>query len=262
MNLSGNAFCVGLTAATLLIASGCKKHCKENEPDQTPKEKPALIKDCRIKSFTKLGDYPESLYFHYNEQGNPTHTSATPDGPPNRKFEYDSKHRLIRYSDPGITYPSSFNFRMHYFYDDKDRISYDSSFYTGNIGEDGKINVAYQFVNRYTYDEYGRVIKIVEQTVPSPYTSEATYTFYFSYDEHGNLANRDGAVYDDKPNYLRTNKIWMFLDRDYRVNNTRKAKTYNDKELPLLFRIDELPPVNIGFARLPGNYSEFSYECK
>jgi len=52
----------------------------------------------------------------------------------------------------------------------------------------------------------------------------------YSYNADGNLAGHD---YDDKINYHRTNRVWMFIDRDYSVNNPVIATyEYNDFGLP------------------------------
>ncbi|WP_149695097.1 hypothetical protein [Chitinophaga sp. CF418] len=44
--------------------------------------------------------------------------------------------------------------------------------------------------------------------------------------------------YDNKVNFLRTNKVWQLLTRDYSENNTRNAVTYNKYGLPLQFPDD------------------------
>lgn len=57
-----------------------------------------------------------------------------------------------------------------------------------------------------------------------------TYAHDLVYDASGNPT---GRTYDNKLNMNRTNSVWMFITRDYSVNNPFTAKQYNDKELPV-----------------------------
>ena len=47
-----------------------------------------------------------------------------------------------------------------------------------------------------------------------------------------------GAVYDTKISIYRTSNVWMFLNRNYSVNNIRRATAYNGKGLPKAFEQD------------------------
>jgi hypothetical protein len=65
-----------------------------------------------------------------------------------------------------------------------------------------------------------------------------TQIYQFEYDGNGNLVT-PGVVYDNKINFHRTNKIWMFLDRDYSINNPFAAETYNSNHLPVKLVTDK-----------------------
>jgi YD repeat-containing protein len=83
---------------------------------------------------------------------------------------------------------------------------------------------------RYTYDAKRRISQAAVYTINyGVITGPQTYTF--NYNSSG---NRTGPVYDDKLNLNRTNKIWMFLARDYSMNNPFVATQYNLNDLPLV----------------------------
>jgi len=73
----------------------------------------------------------------------------------------------------------------------------------------------------------------------------------FTYDAAG---NRAAVVHDNKLNLNRTSKVWMFLTRDYSVNNAFVANRYNLNNLPTLLSggIQLLP--------LPGK-TTIEYSC-
>ena len=77
----------------------------------------------------------------------------------------------------------------------------------------------------YSYDNKQRIIK--DSTVFAGSIQPVVNTY--SYDING---NKTGSNYDDKINLNRTNKIWMFLNRDYSVNNPYNAASYNTTGLP------------------------------
>ena len=83
---------------------------------------------------------------------------------------------------------------------------------------------------------------------------DATDYYAYKYDDKGNLAytarqyramrSWGEAVYNDtfrvgsydtKIHLRRTNKMWMFIDRNYSVNNPFTAASYNSYGLPLMF---------------------------
>ena len=82
----------------------------------------------------------------------------------------------------------------------------------------------------------------------------------FNYDASGNMVGYN--VYDNKINIHRTNKIWMFIDRDYSINNPHSPYvayspgTYNSFGLPV--QINYLPNF-LGMTLYPG--VEVKYQC-
>jgi hypothetical protein len=79
----------------------------------------------------------------------------------------------------------------------------------------------------------------------------------YVYDANGNLVN--GAVYDNKLNINRTNAVWMFITRDYSVNNPFTASQYNQNSLPLRFTATNNTPAFLPTAK--GNVS-VDYLCR
>ena len=75
-----------------------------------------------------------------------------------------------------------------------------------------------------TYDKAGRIIK--DSTV---FQGQSTRVENYVYDVNGNLSGRS---YDDRTNINQTNAIWMFVNRDYSINNPFVADMYNSDDLP------------------------------
>ena len=80
----------------------------------------------------------------------------------------------------------------------------------------------------YRYDTWDRIVQ--DSTIWSFGSAQVNK---YAYDANGNLV---GRTYDNKTNIHRTNRIWMFLDRDYSVNNPFPASDYNRSGLPTYFR--------------------------
>ncbi|HEY6956635.1 MAG TPA: hypothetical protein VI385_15395, partial [Flavisolibacter sp.] len=106
----------------------------------------------------------------------------------------------------------------------------------------------------YTYDKEGRIIK--DSTLW--HGGYSTVINHYSYDVNGNL---EGNQYDQNLNPHRTNKIWMFLDRDYSVNNPFVADSYNAHKLPTKLNLD---PKTSYFKLLTDYFhnAEIIYGCK
>ena len=82
-------------------------------------------------------------------------------------------------------------------------------------------------IHYFSYDNQDRVIK--DSFSSQNFGYHGVFAQY-SYDADG---NKVGGVYDHKINIHRTNKVWMFLDRDYSVNNPFTASEYNKFDLPV-----------------------------
>src|SRR5690606_17662385 len=60
-------------------------------------------------------------------------------------------------------------------------------------------------------------------------------TIIYQYDSRGNLVSPMVATYDNKVSYLRTDPAWMFIHRNYSLNNPKNVTRYNSGGLPLGF---------------------------
>lgn len=104
---------------------------------------------------------------------------------------------------------------------------------TQNIPDGGYLP---RYIEEYTLDTYGRIIKVDSKC----YISDSGIwvicgTEHFTYDASGNLV-KQGVTYGNKKNILQTNKVWMFLARDYSVNAPQgQALSYNSNNLPVVF---------------------------
>lgn len=78
------------------------------------------------------------------------------------------------------------------------------------------------------------------------------------YDANGNVV-LDYTTYD---NYKNTNKIWMFIDDDYSVNNPFTAITYKSVGLPLTFPAAQPSRVYLDdFSYRQMNILTMQYSC-
>jgi hypothetical protein len=163
--------------------------------------------------------------FNYDEFGNPVSVVylETDDGTgtPTFSFDYDVNHRLTHYrgySDHNLTYNSS------------GQIVIDSGYYN-YAGGDAR------YENRLYYDVYGRIRKETSKFYYDYGESEdvgTTTTRIYEYDRRGNLIS-PGYTYDNKKNIARTHPIWMYITRNYSINNPEKASSYNSSGLPLTY---------------------------
>lgn len=232
------------------LFSGCQKIY-----DYYVKHPVAEVKKCRIeKMVINDFDIPYTLTFTYNQHNDPTrivlsanNNQATPDY--FYDFYYDNKKRLVEMRQYGnVEQPVI----RHFAYNNKNQIVADSFF--NDSPHEG-------YLTEFTYDQGGRIIH-----------DKTTYLYSgagdtgligmrdYVYDAYGNLLPETGSAdvfnYDDKLSFLRTNRIWMFLARDYSVNNRQHAIGYNEKYLPLGFN----DPVAYFIAG--SLFSEITYECR
>lgn len=217
-------------ALALFLLPGCKKAIDYLQENPT-----APFCPCQIRQFNYEGLFQsDSVVFTYNTAGDPlTAIRSQPGtGAPNFFFRYD-KHG--RFSDLLGGYGSTpFNRGIQswdrFFYDDHDNIIMDSAYFFPGVVNDNPTIDPHLFTTvaifRYEYDSKRRISKVSAFINNAPW-----YDNTYSYDANG---NRTGHAYDDKINYHRTNKIWMFIDREYSVNNPLTATyMYNNFGLPV-----------------------------
>ena len=245
-----------LFVAVAILLSGCKKI-----EEAILKDPCADFKFCNIKSFTLSGDFPGNKFtFTYDAWGNPLSVSSTAvgTGAPNRQFKYDGLHRLTEYIWPYNN--GSFESWTKYVYDASGRIAFDTSYALGNITPSGPANYLWARLTTYTYDGTCRVIKTSAVALGGKAGDTTVYVSLYSYDSNGNLI-RPGIVYDNKVNIHRTNKVFMFVDRDYSMNNPFTASKYNAYGLPSTIS----PPAAGGpfyyFLLRPIFGATFVYQC-
>jgi len=145
-----------------------------------------------------------------------------------------------------------------FFYDNKGRIAEDSLYVFPSVVDGHPVSgFAGVRIFYYSYDSYDRLISL-------KFTQDDgnLVTFNFSYDANGNLT---GRAYDDKINFRRTSKLWMFLSCDYSVNNPLTA-TYRCNRLGLPETIDCIGENSTGlmnevYGSLGFNQATIRYDC-
>ncbi|HYF31482.1 MAG TPA: hypothetical protein VD993_10220 [Chitinophagaceae bacterium] len=210
---------------------------------------------CKIERYTTNAPFFGSGYaeFGYNEAGDPVRVIPRfmPDYRISHEFRYDSLHRLTDHifgSSKGF-----FDAWTRYGYDPSGRIATGIQYRNGLYGTNpvGGTPVS---LTIFFYDEAGRINKTI-----SYYTRELpSVTQTYQYDDAGNLM-RPGVVYDDKVHFRRTSNVWMFIDRDYSMNNPLTAASYNQQGLPTVFSTNV--PIQRFLHSLPLNYSTITYTC-
>lgn len=197
----------------------------------------------------------DTLVFTYNSWGDPALVQRLPrptTGAPNYIFRYDSKRRLTdvigMYDSPTMA-----EFWNKYYYDKpgNSNIVKDSSFLFVEVKDNEMVSYRYSAVTYFTYDKWDRIIK------DSTFSEGHTYVNNYVYDMNGNLA---GRTYDNQVNIHRTNKIWMFFDRDYSLNNPFPAASYNGWGLPTRLSFTFQEPYHMQFLTYFKN-ATITYTC-
>lgn len=258
-------------AVALLLVSFIACHKFIDVDDLWHKHNPS----CRVEKIT-YWPYPGSDSntgrFYYNSKGNPRTVvfDEVGTGRPNFYFKYDHGGRIKDYIAPYNN--NHYELWYQYQYDHKGRIIRDTLYAFGTfIDSIPYPNNDFKSYATYEYDLYERIVKVTRhQLSGSPTVLEDVYT----YDSDGNRATRQQfyngvdqgteiiGPYDDKVSIRRTNRIWMFIGRDYSRNNPKAALTYNSKDLPTKFSIG-LPSFFFHFIHeVPLNESEIEYKCK
>ena len=200
-----------------------------------PGDGDADFKSCNIKKITVVFSTGISTYnvhylFTYDSYGNPLRimNDLVSTGNPNFYFRYDKYNRLIQkirpYSSNGLY--ETFN---KYAYNAKNQIVRDTQYAFGHMSGDTALPDPNTYAyTEYTYDAQNRIIHQSSRVFRNN-----TWVFPSEVDIAYNAAgNRLPGDYDDKISLNRTNKVWMFLNKDYSVNNPFIATRYNHNNLP------------------------------
>jgi hypothetical protein len=189
-----------------------------------------INKSCQIQRFGQKSGFGDVLTYAnvtYNKHGQPLTViyDNLDNITPWRFFEYDKSHRLIEYRaewGPGRE-----------FYTEIHRYGYRGNLIvidTAYLQVEGTFNLIYYL----TYDNHKRVISQDEYILHDDGTTSFFRTVDYDYGSDGNLVI-ENQFYDNNPSYMSTNKIWMFVNRNYSTNNFAGALTYNDQGLPLTY---------------------------
>jgi len=244
----------------LLVVAGCQKEratsLQEGELRSAPL--PGQPTYCRIESIWKNRFAIEEA-FHlilYDEFENPIAitTPGIGTGRPWVTFIYDSWHRLREYRGEYIG--GAFEFLHRYGFDKNGRIGIDT-FYAFGQPIENPTHYLNRSISKIEYDNQNRVIKEVADFEFGGLHLETNY----NYDAAGNLVHPDSEVtYDNKVNLFRTNDIWMFLARDYSVNNPFVADEYNSAGFPTT--INTSPAPLFLQLNIPLSNAQISYGCR
>jgi hypothetical protein len=242
---------LGLIAFASLLLSRCEK-----SNDYYARQGATELKDCPITQIVgDLNGSPDTLIFTYTAWGDPESVIELPTHAwlPKYVFKYDKKRRLTDliglYSNG-----QSGNVWQKYFYDNpgKGNITRDSVYVDFQV-RNGVITCHHSYVIFCIYDKYDRVIRDSSIFLSYPATIQT-----YDYDAVGNIA---GRTYDNKINLHRTNKIWMFYDRDYSVNNPFVAESYIKAGLPSRLNLTYKDP-SMRFFMHEFRVAKIEYDCR
>lgn len=224
------------------------------------------IKFCNIQSYTYPGSAPyfdddNTATFTYDGLGNPLAVNNTrvSTGAPNLVFKYDASHRLTEFQRP---YSNGFFEQwFKYVYDASGRIIADTSYLFGAITPSWPPTGSQQRrYTTYTYDNTCRVLKTTTIGIGGPEDGFPPNVITYAYDASGNLI-RPGITYDNKVNMHRTNKIFMFIDRDFSMNNPYTATSYNGYSLPQILPAPASGAAPVYFLARAIDRATIVYQC-
>ena len=246
-------------AGTMLALSSCQKDLNSAEKEKTKSTAlPTENTFCRVESIWEnpgMNNQRIRLVL-YDEFENPV-AITTPiinSGSSYRTFKYDGWHRLREFRSEfsrGV-----FETWHFYGYNLAGLINVDTTYIFGNMNSGKPENYFERTIEYIEYDNQNRVSRTTWTD-----THGSNIITQYNYDSRGNLI-LPGIVYDENVNINRTNDIWMFINRDYSVNNPFVADEYNESGLPTV--INNPNERFIGFARTDINLSncQISYSCR
>jgi hypothetical protein len=248
-----------VSAAAILLCS-CQKNLqdKNNDTELRATPLPGQQTYCRIESIWEKLQGTEDRFrlVLYDQYENPVAitTPVLGTGISYHQFRYDQWHRLKDY----IAYIGGALFQTWhiYGYDNSGRIAYDTVYWFGSPGERPTDYWLREF-QTIGYDDQNRINR-VNYTDATGRISIVNY----EYDAAGNLIHpaSKGVTYDNKINLNRTNDIWMFLARDYSVNNPYGAVSYNSAGYPT--KMSNKQVSNWAGTEIQLASSQFSYGCR
>lgn len=231
-----------------------------NKLEEHLKDDPLATYDqCRVTKMKYSYYYTtDEATVTYNKWGDPVSIiqNQPTTGRPNSIFKYDNKRRLTDYI--GAYYNGGFEFWHQYVYDNNDRVIRDTTYFFGWIDNGSPADYYDGAVVYYDYDQYGRIVHTKQEWFSFP---GSPLDLYFSYDAKGNLVI-PGATYDNKISIHRTHRVWMFIDRNYSVNNAH-ATAYTANGLPTNLFLGDVNGQGTQFAGYyNGKLDTIEYQCK
>lgn len=233
--------------STVMLFTGCQKvyDYVSSHPD-------AEIRSCSIRQFIysdRYSDYEDTITITYNTAGNPV-KGTRPDprtGAPNLLFKYKNG----RLSDfIGVYSNGTSTEQWHrYIYGAGDRVLIDSVYVFAEMVHGMPSDPFYRYAITFIYDNKGRILQ--EKYV---YPEGVGYEGNYQYNSEG---NRVGAAYGQKVSFRRSNKIWMFLDRDYSVNDRIGSSGHNACYMPTIIDLGETDDHFFNYF----NKARISYTC-
>lgn len=207
--------------AMLIACAVLMPSCKKN----------VHVSKCKLLSIAD-GMNSYSFTFEYDAQNRLAYKRAAFQSrlSPDYKFMYDASGRLSQYIANGGSYAVGESFyEWHYvYYDAPGNIVLDTVWTEGTIGVDGPVYPP------------GTPPESVRSTINYEYDSEHRMirknSTLFSYNAAGNRVTDDYGdtlTYDTKRNFLSTDPVLQFVNRDYSANNPIGAGSYNACDLPL-----------------------------
>jgi hypothetical protein len=257
----------GLSLGIFLL-SGCAKVL-----DHLPPVPPGTV-PCKMTYFIFPAMYHpgvvDSFTFAYNSLGNPVFAARAilDDGTPDVEFTYDNHNRLTGFLNvfsPGAAPGSSFNWIKYSYTDDKSENPYiDSNFlFPFDVVNGSPTSYANLNTDNFQYDRDNRIIQDTSFAVTLILQGfdEGGDTTVFTY-KYGPDGNQEGGKYDNKVNFLRTSKVFQFVQANYCVNNGISDWTnikYNEFGLPTQF--DATNGIGfLGAVSAPGTI-RIEYDC-
>lgn len=213
-------------------ASGCKKIFDHWFPGHGPHPDPVKCNITRVEQLDVPNPDRRIGLFYYDDEGKLDsvvfdHRLGSK-GSQFHYWRYDEQDRLIEYEgdyDYGF-----FDFIHKYAWNDG-RIMRDTLVFNGPGGVETSVYTLF-------YDNQGRVIKETGIRIGDYNPGEILDSIVYEYGINGNPPLMFGQ-YDDEPNYLTTNKVLQFTERDYSRNNeAAMVLGYNSYGLPVAFRYD------------------------
>jgi hypothetical protein len=202
------------------------------------------VTSCKITGIDYQGYFGViNLAFTYNANGDPVSIHPLDDSDPDA-FSMDFHYG----SDNKLTYISSNEALVGhgtttFLYNGE---SIDSSVFVHQEDDD-------ELHNKYQYDTFNRLSSARSDLYFLEYF-QSRHTYNYAYDVYGNLTGM--GAFDERVNLLRTKRIWMFLSRNYSINNPVGATSYNSFGFP-----EHFGTTTAKFISVPLTNATIHYDC-